>query len=82
MLLQNLHAQGHTVIIVTHESSVAAYAERMLVMQDGKLERDTPVSQSAGKIVRTQSSPSIVGETPAVPAQRARLKRVRAFLPR
>ena len=36
-ILQMLHAQGHTVIVVTHEKSVAAYARRIIVLKDGKI---------------------------------------------
>jgi len=36
-LLRELHAQGMTIIVVTHEADVAEYAERVLVMRDGKI---------------------------------------------
>ena len=35
-----LHAQGQTVILVTHEPSIAAYAHRVVVIKDGKIESD------------------------------------------
>ena len=37
-----LHAQGQTVIIVTHEASIAAYAHRVVVIKDGRIESDLP----------------------------------------
>ena len=37
-----LHAQGQTVIIVTHEASIAAYAHRVVVIKDGMIETDRP----------------------------------------
>lgn len=36
-LFDELHAEGKTLIFVTHEPSVAARAERILVMGDGKI---------------------------------------------
>jgi putative ABC transport system ATP-binding protein len=36
----SLHAQGQTVILVTHEASIAAYAHRVVVIKDGRIESD------------------------------------------
>ncbi|MFA7201834.1 MAG: ABC transporter ATP-binding protein [Candidatus Paceibacterota bacterium] len=41
--LQNLHAQGNTIILVTHESYVAESAERILHIKDGELDHDEEV---------------------------------------
>ncbi|MCF7837764.1 MAG: ABC transporter ATP-binding protein [Candidatus Marinimicrobia bacterium] len=35
-LLRGLHEQGKTVILVTHEEDVAAYAEQRLLLRDGR----------------------------------------------
>jgi putative ABC transport system ATP-binding protein len=35
-----LHRQGQTVIMVTHEPDIAAFAERVVVLRDGRLESD------------------------------------------
>jgi putative ABC transport system ATP-binding protein len=44
-ILQRLNReQGLTVILVTHESDIAAYAQRVLVMRDGALISDGPLS--------------------------------------
>ncbi len=32
--------QGVTVILVTHEADIGAYADRLIVMRDGKIESD------------------------------------------
>jgi putative ABC transport system ATP-binding protein len=45
-ILQGLVAQGKTVILVTHEADIAAYAERVVVLRDGSVIEDrkqTPV---------------------------------------
>jgi putative ABC transport system ATP-binding protein len=39
-LFGRLHAEGHTVIVVTHEQHIAAYAERVIYILDGKIERE------------------------------------------
>jgi putative ABC transport system ATP-binding protein len=36
-----LHAQGQTIVVVTHEPSIAAHAERVVVLRDGRLDSDT-----------------------------------------
>ena len=35
-----LHEQGQTIIMVTHESDIAAHAERVVVLRDGRVESD------------------------------------------
>lgn len=39
--LQQLHADGHTIILVTHERTTAEHAERIIHIRDGKIESDT-----------------------------------------
>ena len=39
-LFGQLHKQGKTIILVTHEPDIAEYAERQLIVRDGKLVRD------------------------------------------
>jgi len=36
-----LHAQGQTVLVVTHEPDIAAHARRVVVLRDGRVDRDT-----------------------------------------
>lgn len=38
--LQTLHEHGHTIILVTHESSTAEHAERIIRIRDGHIESD------------------------------------------
>ncbi|HWA57591.1 MAG TPA: ABC transporter ATP-binding protein [Gemmatimonadales bacterium] len=42
-----LHAQGQTIVVVTHEPSIAEHAERVVVLRDGKLDSDTRNSKVA-----------------------------------
>src|SRR5262245_9637192 len=39
-LFEELHRQGNTIIIVTHEHDIAEYAHRVLHILDGKINRD------------------------------------------
>ncbi|HEY0163669.1 MAG TPA: ABC transporter ATP-binding protein [Edaphobacter sp.] len=36
-LLQNLHAQGHTIVMVTHDPEMAALAQRRIALSHGKV---------------------------------------------
>ena len=42
-LFQELHAQGMTILLVTHEPEVAQYAERIVEVRDGRIRRDVAV---------------------------------------
>ena len=42
-LFQELNDQGITIVLVTHEPDIAAYAKRIVEVRDGKIRRDEPV---------------------------------------
>ena len=44
-IFQKLNEKGITIVMVTHEADIAAYARRNIVMKDGLLQRDAAVSQ-------------------------------------
>ena len=46
-LLSDLRKTGITVAFVTHETDIAAYAERLLVLRDGQIVRDERTSQQS-----------------------------------
>jgi putative ABC transport system ATP-binding protein len=58
-LFQELHAQGMTLLIVTHEPDVAQYAERIVEFRDGRIRRDVPVAdrrQAAADLAERDAS--------------------------
>jgi putative ABC transport system ATP-binding protein len=39
-LISEIHTQGNTVVLVTHEEDIAAYAQRVVRLRDGLIESD------------------------------------------
>jgi putative ABC transport system ATP-binding protein len=39
-LFDDLHGSGHTIVLVTHEADIAAYASRVIVLRDGEISQD------------------------------------------
>jgi len=46
-LLEALHRQGNTILLVTHEEDIARHARRIIHLRDGKLEHDESVDDPA-----------------------------------
>jgi putative ABC transport system ATP-binding protein len=42
-LFEKLHAEGNTIIVVTHEPDIAARAHRVISIRDGNIERDEKI---------------------------------------
>lgn len=36
-IFDNLHKEGHTIVMITHESDIAEHAQRIITIRDGKL---------------------------------------------
>jgi macrolide transport system ATP-binding/permease protein len=47
-ILKKLNEKGKTIVIVTHESEIAAFARRIITMRDGKIISDKAVSNEIG----------------------------------
>ncbi len=43
-LFQQLHDEGVTVILVTHEKEISQFAERVIMLRDGRVIKDSPVT--------------------------------------
>jgi macrolide transport system ATP-binding/permease protein len=50
-ILVKLHGQGHTIIVVTHDSDIAAYAHRIVRIADGRITSDEqqPATDAEGQ---------------------------------
>ncbi|WP_439842982.1 MacB family efflux pump subunit [Aeromonas taiwanensis] len=48
-ILKELHAQGHTIILVTHDMAVANHADRIITLRDGRVVEDSahPASEAS-----------------------------------
>ena len=43
-LLSQIHAEGRTVVLVTHEQEVAQAANRIVWVRDGRVQADEPAA--------------------------------------
>jgi putative ABC transport system ATP-binding protein len=53
-LLGELHAEGLTIILVTHDATVAAHADRLITVRDGRLVEDKLLGPALEKEVREE----------------------------
>ncbi len=69
-ILQKLHGQGHTIILVTHDSDIAAYAHRIVRLSDGRITSDelqpkgeaAPQAQTSEEARDAKPGVAILGE--------------------
>ena len=59
VLFQKLHAEGHTIIFVTHNPEIAEYSSRNINLRDGKVREDTlnPHIKSAAEALAALPQP-------------------------
>jgi macrolide transport system ATP-binding/permease protein len=70
-ILVKLHGQGHTIILVTHDSDIAAYAQRVVRIADGRITSDEPQAngeasvpaQLEGRTKDAQQGTAVLGES-------------------
>jgi len=51
-VLLNLNAEGRTIVMVTHESAVAALAKRRIYMKDGVVAGEGMFPGTSGEVVK------------------------------
>lgn len=61
-LFDQLHSEGQTIILVTHEESVACHAERIIRMRDGRVYSDLPASRDPAS--QTVAREDVQGDKP------------------
>jgi putative ABC transport system ATP-binding protein len=61
-LFQTLNDDGITILLVTHEADIAAYARRIIELRDGRIIRDAPVTdrRRADPHSRARTAPDLV----------------------
>ncbi|WP_324015175.1 MacB family efflux pump subunit [Aeromonas hydrophila] len=52
-ILKELHAQGHTIILVTHDMEVASHADRIITLKDGRVQEDSGRKPAAVPVAPT-----------------------------
>ncbi len=52
-LFEELHGKGNTIILVTHEESIAEHAHRVVRVRDGSIESDLPVDKFRQVVAHT-----------------------------
>ena len=58
-LLQQLHKQGHTVVLITHDNSIAVQADRIIRLEDGQV-----VYDGGSHAPEAMVQPTLLPETP------------------
>lgn len=63
-ILAQLHAEGHTVILVTHDAAVADHAERIIEISDGRIladRRKSVVPSTRHQLAKPEHVPQVSG---------------------
>ena len=62
-IFQQLNERGITIIMVTHESDIASYARRNVVMRDGVILKDVNVTERFNAATELERLPSLTDES-------------------
>jgi len=72
-ILGKLHGEGHTIILVTHDSDIAAYAERLVRIADGRITSEQQVKPAAASPALAAAPPQAAGAGTAVLGESLRM---------
>ncbi|MGE3501703.1 MAG: MacB family efflux pump subunit [Porticoccaceae bacterium] len=56
-LLRQLHAEGRTIVLITHDAEVAAHAQRIVRIADGRIVADPPPQRAAATVATEHHLP-------------------------
>ncbi len=62
-ILGELHAEGHTVVLVTHDMAVAVHAQRIIEIRDGRIVDDRATGTALAAGVATPAVPQSAGSS-------------------
>ena len=62
-ILAELHAEGHTVILVTHDMGVAEHADRIIEISDGRIVADRPRREPVPLLSRASTAAAVGPDT-------------------
>jgi putative ABC transport system ATP-binding protein len=60
-LFERLHAEGQTIIMVTHEPDIAAHADRVVTLRDGMIESDRVQARARREAGEAEAAPALAG---------------------
>jgi putative ABC transport system ATP-binding protein len=55
-ILQNLHSEGRTIVMITHDAKNAGYAEKVIQLRDGKISEDNNHDITPALVVEGESA--------------------------
>ena len=59
-IFQQLHRQGRTILLITHDQAIARHAQRIIVLSNGVVAEDQPVAQPADAEAELAATPKEV----------------------
>ena len=63
-IFQRLHREGRTLVMITHDRTVAEHARRLIVLKDGRIVDDRPVGQPRDAERELRATPDGAGAGP------------------
>jgi putative ABC transport system ATP-binding protein len=57
-LFQKLHAEGKSIVFVTHEPDIACFTSRTIMLRDGRVTKDEAVNTQSAKAALEALPPS------------------------
>ncbi|CNB36181.1 MacB family efflux pump subunit [Yersinia intermedia] len=75
-ILKDLHQQGHTVVIVTHDMSIAEHAQRIVELRDGEVITDRQMQSAESVSTATVEQEISITSKPALTAWKAQRDRL------